>query len=344
VEFRPRLPREGVNRTPIHPLRESLVLVAAVAAVGALVLFLLGIALDLLLPHVPVGCEIRLCHPLRVPVHAEQGGDDPRQQALQPLVDRLASHWPDNPYDLRVGLVEEGRANAFAVPGGAILVTTGLLARAQSENEVAFVMAHEIGHFAARDHLRRLGRGILFTWVVANLGGGTAPADLAERLTAHGFDRQQEEAADRFGLALVEAVYGHVAGALDFFQRLPDATLGSAGDMAAYLSTHPVTRARLDALRALARERGWPLSGPLQPLSPALHQEALPDHEQGEGQAIEGRHHDRAEPQGTVVVGEEIFEGVEDHALPPPIAGGIGFPATVVYRSPPSAAQWPGTA
>lgn|GEM_PF-125800 len=343
MEFRSRVPREGVNRTPIHPLRESLVLLGGVVAVGALLLLLLGIALDLLLPHVPVGWEMRLFRPFRAPAQAEQGYD-PRQQALQPLVDRLASHWPDNPYDLRVAVVEETRPNAFAVPGGAILVTTGLLNRAESENEVAFVLAHEIGHFAARDHLRRVGRGLLFTWAVTNFGGGVAPVDLVEQITTRGFDRQQEAAADRFGLALVQAVYGHVAGALDFFQRLPDATAGSAGDMAAYFSTHPVTRARLDELRALAHERGWPLTGPLQPLSPGLHQEAPPHHEQREGEAVEGRQRERGGPQGAVVVGGELFAGVEDHGPTPPSAGGIGFPATVPYRSRPSHPQWPGKA
>lgn len=340
MEYRPRLPREGVNRTPIHPLRESAVLLGGVVAVGALLLVVLGIALNLLLPHVSADCEMRLSRPFWAPGQAGQQGD-PRHQALQPLVDRLAGHWSDNPYDLQVGLVEEPRPNAFAVPGGVILVTTGLLARTESENEVAFVLAHEIGHFAARDHLRRLGRGLLFAWVVGHFGGGVAPVDLVEQITARGFDRHQEAAADRFGLALVAALYGHVAGALDFFQRLPDATAGAAGDVAAYFSTHPVTRARLDGLRALARERGWPLTGPVQPLAPALHQEAVPDHEQGEGQAIEGRHDDPGRPQGAAVVGDEIFEGVEDHLLPPPGAGGVGFPVTVPYRSLPSPDQWP---
>jgi len=343
VEYRPRLPREGVNRTPIHPLRESVVLLAGVVAVGALLLVVLGITLDLLLPHVPVSWETHAFRAFRVSPHAEGQGEE-RRQALQPLVDRLASHWADNPYDLQVDLVEDPRLNAFAVPGGVILVTTGLLSRAESENEVAFVLAHEIGHFAARDHLRRLGRGLLFAWVVGNFGGGVGPVDLVEQITARGFDRHQEAAADRFGLALVEAVYGHVAGALDFFQRLPDATVGAAGDVAAYFSTHPVTRARLDELRALARERGWPLVGPLQPLSPALHQEAVPDHEHGEDQAIEGRHDDRDRPQGAVVVGDKIFEGVKDHVWPPPGAGGVGFPVTVPYRSLPSPDQWPGAA
>jgi Zn-dependent protease with chaperone function len=321
VEYRPRLPWEGVNRTRIDPLRETAILLGGVAVVGGLILLLLGSALDLLLPHVPVSWEVHLFRAFSAR-HAEAPLADERLAPLQSLLDRLARHWPDNPYPLRIAIADEAQLNAFAVPGGMIIVTSGLLARADSENEVAFVLAHEIGHFAGRDHLRRLGRGLLFSWIVANFGGGVAPVDLVEQLAARGFDRQQEAAADRFALGLAEAEYGHLAGALAFFQRLPDATAGAAGEAAAYFSTHPVTRARLDNLRDLARTRGWPLSGPLQPLPPGLRQEPLPDDEQGEDQAVEGREKDRRGPQGRVIVRrDKLFEVAERHDSGPPIAG-----------------------
>jgi Zn-dependent protease with chaperone function len=321
VEFRPRLPREGVNRTPIDPLRETAVLLGGVVVVGGLILLLLGGILDLLLPHVPVSWEVRLFRPFSV-AKAGAPPDDDRLSPLQSLLDRLASHWPDNPYPLSIAIADEARPNAFAVPGGLIIVTSGLLARAESENELAFVLAHEIGHFAGRDHLRRLGRGLLFSWVVGGFSSGVAPADLVEQLAARGFDRQQEAAADRFGLGLVQAVYGHVAGALDFFQRLPDATAGGAGDVAAYLSTHPVTRTRIDDLRDLAQQRGWPLTGPLQPVPAGLREEPPPDDEQGEYDAVNGRKKDHHRAQrGAVVPGNELFKEMERHRVQPPPAG-----------------------
>ncbi|MGD2062642.1 MAG: M48 family metallopeptidase [Nitrospirota bacterium] len=321
VEFRPRLPREGVNRTRIDPLRETALLLGGVVVVGGLLLFLLGGALDLLLPHVPVSWEVRLFRPFSMK-DAEAASDDERIPPLQSLLDRLASHWPDAPYPLRIAIADEAQPNAFAVPGGKIIVTSGLLARAESENEVAFVLAHEIGHFAGRDHLRRLGRALLFSWVVGNFGGGVAPADLVEQLAARGFDRQQEAAADRFALRLIQVEYGHVAGALDFLQRLPGSTAGAAGKVAAYLSTHPVTRVRLDDLQALAEERGWPLTGPLQPVPLGLRPEPLPDHEQGEHDAVESRDKDHRRPQrGVVVDRRELSEVAERHVAGPPVAG-----------------------
>jgi len=256
-----------VNHSRSNPLKEAALLVVGVAVVGGLLLVLLGVAVDLLLPRLPVSVEMRLFRPLWGSV-AEVGADEPRLRPLQSLLDRLASQWPDNPYHFRLGLIDEEAPNAFAVPGGAILITSGLLEEVESENELAFVLGHEIGHFRHRDHLRRLGRGLLFGWMAAKVGGGATPVQLIEQITLRGFDRQQEAAADRFGLALVQATYGHVAGALDFFHRLPEAGVG--GELAAYFGTHPVTEARIAALRDLARARGWPLTGPLLPLPPAV--------------------------------------------------------------------------
>ena len=66
---------------------------------------------------------------------------------LQDLTDRIASHWPDRPYPLRVGVIDEQEPNAFALPGGTILLTRGLLNVTETENELAFVLGHETAIF-----------------------------------------------------------------------------------------------------------------------------------------------------------------------------------------------------
>jgi Zn-dependent protease with chaperone function len=147
-----------------------------------------------------------------------------------------------------------------------VVLTSGLLERVRSENELAFVLGHELGHFRHRDHLRGLGRELALGVVLAGLGlSGAGPAGdlagLAARLAERGFDRDQERAADAFGLELLAAEYGHVAGASQFFELVeaPD------GGLAAWLSTHPLGDERAASLEALAAARGWRLSGPLQP-------------------------------------------------------------------------------
>jgi Zn-dependent protease with chaperone function len=138
----------------------------------------------------------------------------------------MVSHWPDNPYVYEIAIWDESEANAVALPGGVIAVTRGLLDSVESENELAFVLGHELGHFHNRDHLRGLGRGAVFSLllVVVGLGGGGSAvqlASLAGQLAQREADRDREIEADHFGLALLAAEYGHVSGAEIFFSPSP---------------------------------------------------------------------------------------------------------------------------
>ena len=143
-----------------------------------------------------------------------------------------------------------------------IVVTAGLLDEVESENELAFVLGHELGHYRNRDHLRALGRGLVFSLVFAVMTGrdasniGINVADLALR----SFNRRQELAADNFGLELVYTQYGHVGEAWRLFERWDDAE-DSLLDVVGYTSTHPQAGDRIKDLEELARSRGWPTTG-----------------------------------------------------------------------------------
>jgi predicted Zn-dependent protease len=211
--------------------------------------------------HVPASWEARLFPDFLTP-EVEAPEEDEHRRILEELLARLAAHWPDNPYDLRIAVLRDDRPNALAFPGGVILITDGLLERAQTENELAFVMGHEFGHFRNRDHLRGLGRGLVLSLAFSAVrGSGVELLAVVETLTLRSFGREQEREADAFGLELVQAEYGHVGAATDFFTRLaaPQNALERAA--VSYLSTHPVSASRIEDLRALAEERGWPTGG-----------------------------------------------------------------------------------
>jgi len=259
-----------VSRT--HPVREALVLVAAIAGIGAALFAAIAVFVDQVVPHVPPRLERWVFDASWLPQEEGSGeGDaDPRAAAIGALIARLAAHWPDSPYAFRVAVLEEEQPNAMAFPGGLIVVTSGLLEQVESENELAFVLGHELGHFRNRDHLRGLGRGVAFGLAMAALGwgsGGTARlATFAGLLAGREFERDQELRADRFGLELVEAEYGHVAGAADFFRRVPTPGGEVEGRIASYLATHPLSADRVEALSRTAQQHGWPQLGPVLPL------------------------------------------------------------------------------
>jgi predicted Zn-dependent protease len=264
----PRLPENNVS--PGHPLAELATLAAGLVLLGLALFFAAGLAVEGAVRWLPASLEQRIFGSYATDFVA---ADDAREAELEALLGRLSRHWRGHGYALRIAVTEASEPNAFALPGGNLLVTSALLAEARSENELAFVLAHELGHVEARDPLRALGRGTLVALALAALGGtdGAAIAGSAAALGERVFSREQERAADRFALALVAAEYGHVAGASAFLARLPDAgPAGAAERAASWLATHPRSHDRVAELEALARSAGVAASGALTPLSANL--------------------------------------------------------------------------
>jgi Zn-dependent protease with chaperone function len=273
VKFDPSLPEDGNSVSRKHALREALLLVGGVVAIGAAAAVAVAVAVDLAAPHIPIKFEARLFSGWFDRGVEDDEEVDPRERLLAQLLNRMARHWPENPYVFESAIWDEPEPNAVALPGGVIAVTNALLEGVESENELAFVLGHELGHFHNRDHLRGLGRGIAFSLLLVAVGaggGGSAVqlASLAGQFAQRDFGRDQEIAADRFGLALLAAEYGHVSGAAAFFEHLPERDGPLEGGLASYLSTHPVNADRIQALRAAASEMGWELRGERQPLPP----------------------------------------------------------------------------
>ncbi|HPG27762.1 MAG TPA: M48 family metallopeptidase [Myxococcota bacterium] len=299
MRYEAKLPDDSVNVSAGSPLGEAVWLLAGVAGLVLALTFAVALAIEALVPFVPPSAEVRLFgalgEHLAEELHAGEGADA-RTARVQGVLDRLAARWTDSPYPgFHARIVEEPAPNAFAFPGGAIVVTSGLLDRVENENELAFVLAHELGHFAGRDHLRGIGRGIAVGSVLALLGIGAEQADglvgALGTLSSRGFDRRQESDADAFGLGLLVAEYGHAAGVREVFERVLVAGAdGGSGDedevgsdvetededdsdehhdvskpddasLSGYWSTHPPSTERTRRLEARIAESGWSAEG-----------------------------------------------------------------------------------
>ena len=89
---------------------------------------------------------------------------------LNVLVDNLEEKLSENnteKRDYQVFYIEEKTVNALAIPGDKIIIYQGLLEKIDSENELVMILGHEIGHFAHRDHLRRLGNFLLIKLLIS---------------------------------------------------------------------------------------------------------------------------------------------------------------------------------
>jgi Zn-dependent protease with chaperone function len=267
MRYIPRRPREGVNVSDVHPLAEAGTLIVGLTAIFVLIALALVFLVEIALYFVPAEREARLFADWLPEDLVTIAPSDDRLFETQLLVDRLASNWADSPYTFRLEVAESGDANAMALPGGLIIVTQGLLDEVSSENELAFVLGHELGHFRNRDHIRALGRGLVLTLFFAAVTGGDVSGigiNVAD-VTLRSFSRKQESSADEFGLAIIYAEYGHVNEASRLFQRW--AGKDRAGLIAGgYLSTHPRAGDRVAQLDELAARQGWPVEGNITPL------------------------------------------------------------------------------
>jgi predicted Zn-dependent protease len=154
------------------------------------------------------------------------------------------------------------QVNAFALPGGHVVVFTGLLQRADSAEEVAGVLAHEVQHVELRHSLKNLLHGLgwraLLAVALGDLSGGVW-AGMAEQLGSLSYSRDLERQADLGGLAALRRAGIAPQGMASFFAKLAQ----QDGAQIELLSTHPASEDRLQALQAVIRAQGSYAASPL---------------------------------------------------------------------------------
>lgn len=174
-------------------------------------------------------------------------------QALQTLAEGLAAKM-DLPAEMsiHVHFSTDKEPNAFATLGGNIVINKGLLTSVHSENALAMVMAHEIGHIKHRDPIVSLGGGVAVAVIFSAVIGGTDGGALvgwAIGFTQMSFSRDQEARADRDALAALQGYYGYTNGADEFFDYITQ-EYPKLAKMPAFISTHPTPPSRLQTIRA----------------------------------------------------------------------------------------------
>lgn len=154
---------------------------------------------------------------------------------------------------LTVQVLDHEMINAFALPGGQIVLFRGLLNAADSPEEVAGVLAHEIGHVHARDPtrltLRSAGTAGLFGLILGDFTGATVTVALSEAVLRSGYQREAESQADAYAAALLSAERLPTEPLAVFFDKLKQKH-GDAPGLLTHLSTHPDLDGRAAATRA----------------------------------------------------------------------------------------------
>ena len=188
------------------------------------------------------------------------------QAALLVLTERLTTT-TELPFPFKVQVSNTPVVNAMALPGGHIILFQGLITSAQSPEEVAGVLAHEMAHEIQRHPMRGLIRTAGLRLVIGALAGGSGAAfslaGIGEMILGLSYSRQDETEADRIGVEMLNKANIQGDGLVAFFAREAEGERNESSASAAeqkaatrvmqFLSTHPADEARVTAIKAQAR-------------------------------------------------------------------------------------------
>ncbi len=200
-----------------------------------------------------------------------------RDLTLQTFINRvgrsLVNQIGRTPFEFDFYVMKANDPNAFAIPGGHIFVTTGLITLAESEPEIAGVLGHEIAHVTGRhvsqmiDRSKRLSIATLAAMIAGAIAGKGGPASQAIVSTAMAsaeslmlkYTRENETDADQNGLHyLAKAGYDPQA-MVEFLKKMERYSLTTAPRIPQYLSSHPALDSRVSLIENLLSLQSKPL-------------------------------------------------------------------------------------
>jgi Zn-dependent protease with chaperone function len=221
---------------------------------------------DRIAPLIPLSVEHRLGLAVDAQVRAmldNRSGGKPfecgaaeGEQAGRAALDKLLRQMQTAaalPIPLKIAVVRRSEPNAVALPGGHIYVFQGLVAQARSPDELAGVIAHEIGHVAHRDGTRSVlqsaGLSFLFGMLLGDFTGGGVVVIAARTVVQSAYSREVEAAADRYGVDLMTKTGGDARALASILDRIAGAI--EPGSIKILLD-HPQTKDRVAAINAMA--------------------------------------------------------------------------------------------
>ncbi len=219
-------------------------LIWLIAAIGLGVAFALGLSP---LAHViPWSWEKRLSYALDFGSSRQECRYSPQaHELLQRVVKRI---YPldseDSAFSIDLQIVKNPVVNAYAVLGGKISINSGLLKQAESPEEVAGVLAHEIGHVQHRHIMEgTIARVLTAEGINIIFGGHSTAADWTQFFLNMNFTRSQEALADEEGLRRLQKAHVDNQAFKRFFERME-----KLGSMPAFLSDHPSNHLRSEMI------------------------------------------------------------------------------------------------
>jgi Zn-dependent protease with chaperone function len=264
TELTSRCTRLGENRTDGRAIAKIVGWsLAAVVSIVAVVLFAIPLAADRLAPLVPEAFERRVGDASDVQIKAIFGNrvctNAAGQAAYTKLLGLLRGAAGLDLRAVQSSVLDTKVPNAFALPGGKVYLFNGLLEKAQNPDEIAGVLAHELGHLKHRDNMRGLiyngGTSFLIGLLFGDVTGSSALIFASRTLVTASHSREAEENADTFAIDVMRKLGRSPKPMGELLFRVT----GKEGDSnLSILASHPLTEDRLKRMTGEDRPPGGP--------------------------------------------------------------------------------------
>ena len=256
MSYKHKLPDDEVNVTKHSALGDVTWMIGGLSAILMTLYFTLSALINYEVKMISIENEQKVFDYLNIAALFENNdsNNSTNYQNLLTGVQKCSK----TPYKLKLIIADDNVSNAFALPGGIIIINQGLINQAQSQNELFFVLSHEVGHIQNRDHIEALGRGLLSLSILAILGLNDSNALLEYSLnfSESRFSQERESEADLYAVDMMACYYEHVQGATDFFKH--DDHEESVNML---FSTHPQMKERIKNIEHYIVEKSYPLRG-----------------------------------------------------------------------------------
>ena len=233
------------------------VLLAAIAVAVLLLFFLKSALARAVASRLPATWEQQFGEAAMESVRKEMKilEDSKWEPQLDAIRAKLLPGVTNTTYPIHIHVAEAAELNAFALPGGHIVVFTGLLKAVDRSEELAGVLAHEIAHITERHVLRKVIESLGLVLVVQSLFGDTSgilavATQGSELLLQQKFSRDFEREADDVGWRYLVTANVDPRGMIDFFKKLQNEATKAGAAQLSLLATHPPTDERISRLEA----------------------------------------------------------------------------------------------
>lgn len=249
--------RTELKRAPVRQMRAFGIVIGIFAAIGVLAYLSLEGMVSYLEHTIPPSIEEKIGD-VFLESYKNKDEVEPATAADSRRVERIGQHLvkalDNTKYKYRFHVQSDDEVNAFALPGGNVVVYTGLLRAAKNDSEIAGVLAHEIGHVEKRHTLKRVLRSAswfaLFNIAVGGLDTNSAVV-LAKAIDLEGlrYNRDQEQEADLTGIRIAYKADYNPAGLIEIFERIKEENPTSDIKALEILSDHPMPSDREETIR-----------------------------------------------------------------------------------------------